>query len=164
MSREDRVSRIAAATDQVRRRVGVMAGVRRALGLGAPADAPPVPIRKVFFGTYQTLRWVFETAFAMLKYKLQYSRSSRRRGISAKSPFAREKGRLWHAPRLARATGPGSLGCGDEIRQLLGRDEFKRAWDIARQHDNQTAAQKKPPARLAGWVNRVAAQNGVALT
>lgn len=88
--------------------------IRRALGRHAPAFGPPP--REPFFGTYQTLLLVFGAGIRHRQAldAARLANVARRRGVSAKSPYATAKGRIQHPPRRGRATGPGSYSEHDQ--------------------------------------------------
>ena len=145
------------------RRIALEGAIRRAMGKGLGLIAP-TPRPEPFFGTRADLLRAFGLGIMNRRLREEHTYVARRKGLSAKSPYARAKGCFPGPARLARATGPGSIGCRDQIRALLAGGEFANAHALATAHDRQMQGMKKPPARLAPWVRVVASQHGVVLS
>lgn len=110
---------------------GVGQSIRRALGL--PSVAPQAQ-RVPFFGTYRTLLQVFGAGIKYRQTMEELRQVAKRKGISAKSPYARAKGALPHGPRRARATGPNSYAAESPQQESNRR---KRQLSALYRHDHE---------------------------
>lgn len=126
---------------------GVRSTIRRALGI---SPAPQAPTRQPFFGTKRTLLQVFGLGIRHRMAMQEAAQVSRRKGLSAKSPFARAKGTIQGKLRRGRATGPGSRGYEDSIIRATIEGRWDEAHWMACDHMRQlnTKMQSRVHARV----------------